>query len=487
MIILYLALFFFIALFLACLFNMLRMKTPAPVAKRVKPAELSKAAIDKLARAIRVKTISYSDTNTIDLERYAEFETLLENDFPLVHKHLEKTRLSTFGLLYKWPGTNTALKPILLLAHFDVVPPGDDTLWAHPPFSGHVDESHIWGRGAQDIKIALISTLEAVETLLAEKFVPERSVYIATGGDEEIDGRLGAGQIAARLEEEGVQLEFLIDEGGIIASGMISQCKKPVALVGIAEKGYLNLELGIKGKSGHAAMPPRRTTLGILGAAMARIEKNPFPARMTGAVRQCFEHIAPYTSFFNRLIFANFWLFGGLLKFIFAKKPNTDALIRTTQALTMAEGSQKENVLPESARAIVNIRILPGETIESVAARMKRVVADPAIEIAPQSARIPNDPLTESPTDAPGFKQIAAAVRSLVDDVVVAPFLVTASTDSKHFRNLTNAIYRFTPVVFTSKDLEGIHGVDEKISLENYNLCINFFKLLIVNATGSKN
>jgi carboxypeptidase PM20D1 len=470
-----------------CIVKAGQFKPDPRVAPAVTPRELSRESIDKLSRAIQVKTISYADTGAIELDRYQAFEALLEQDFPLVHKHMVKTSVGPFGFFYKWPGRNPDLKPILLLAHFDVVPPGDEHLWTHPPFSGFVDENNIWGRGAQDIKVALISTLEAAELLLAENFVPERTVYIATGGDEEIDGRHGAGKMAALLEEEGVALEFVLDEGGIISSGMISQCKAPVALVGIAEKGYLNLELTVQGKSGHAAMPPRHTALGILGAAMARIEKKPFPARMTGAVQQCFEHIAPYTSFFNRLIFANFWFSGGLLKIIFSKKPNTDAMIRTTQALTVAAGSQKENVLPESARAIVNIRILPGETIDSVVARVKQVVADPAIDIKPHPARIPNNPLTEAPVDAGGFKLIKATIRQLVDGVVVAPFLVTASTDSKHFRNLTDAIYRFTPVVFTAKDLEGIHGVDEKISFDNYNLCINFFKQLILNATGETN
>ncbi len=475
---------FFLVIFLVCLFRSTRIKAAAAFTRALEPAPLSSRAVDKLSRAIQVKTISYSDFDAIDLDRYAEFETLLEKDFPLVHANLEKTRISAFGFFYKWQGRNPALKPILLLAHFDVVPPGEERRWTHPPFSGLVAGDYIWGRGSQDIKIALISTLEAAELLLEENFVPERTVYIATGGDEEIDGRHGAQQIAAHLKAEGVELEFVLDEGGIISSGMIAQCKEPVALIGIAEKGYLNLELSVRGKSGHAAMPPRHTALGILGAAMVRIEKKPFPARMTSAVQLCFEHIAPHTAFFNRLIFTNFWLFGGLLKLVFSKKPNTDALIRTTQALTVASGSLKENVLPESAKAVVNIRILPGETVDSVVARIKRVVDNPDIEVAPHPGRIPNNPLTAAPVDAFGFRHIQATVKQLVENVVVAPFLVTASTDSKHFRALTDAIYRFTPVIFTSKDLEGIHGVDEKISLENYNLCINFFKRLIVNSTG---
>jgi carboxypeptidase PM20D1 len=386
-------------------------------------------------------------------------------------------------VLYTWTGSDPGARPILLMAHLDVVPvePGTEAEWSHPPFEGRVADGFVWGRGALDNKFGVMAILEAAELLLGEGHRPRRTVHLAFGHDEEVGGDLGARAIAALLAERGVELEFVLDEGGSITEGIVPGLEAPVALVGIAEKGYVSLELSTRAPGGHSSMPPRETAVGVVSRAVHRLESNPFPARLQGATREMFAFLGPEMPFAQRMAFANLWLFRPLVERQLAATPSTDAALRTTTAATMFQGSVKDNVLPIHARAVVNFRILPGETVESVRERVRRVIDDPRIEIGVLDD-FGSDPSPVSSTDAPGFQQLARTIREVFPAAVVAPYLVVGATDSRHYGGLTGSVYRFMPATITARELAGMHGTDERVAVRSYLDGVRFYRQLILNA-----
>jgi carboxypeptidase PM20D1 len=436
---------------------------------------------NELSAAVRHATVSSNDPKAEDEKTFTAFKEELKRLFPRVHAQLERHEIGDRSLVFIWKGARPELKPAILCAHFDVVPADDVELWSHQPFSGDIAEGAVWGRGTQDIKLMLISSLDAAERLLAEGKAPERTIYFAFGGDEEVGGNRGAGSIGAWLEERGVKASFLLDEGGPVADGVLSFADRPVALIGIAEKGYADVSIEAEGKGGHASMPPARTASGDLARAIAAVEAHPDRARLGYTVRNFLDRLSPYVGFGYRVLFRNLWITGPLVKAAFKKGPTTNAMLRSTAAPTMLKGSPKENVLADRAWANVNMRILPGQTVAENLERISRIVAKTGAKVSVTHPEQIVEPLPESPVDHEGFKAIEAAIGQVFPDAAVLPFLFSAGTDTKHYRKVTEAMYRFCPVKETSEDLEGIHGRNEHIGVSNLRRCALFYKRLIAS------
>jgi len=472
-----LAVFIFLAAFLL-IRTSLFMRLPEPVEPAELPEVDAEIAAGHLSLAIRAKTVSYDDQPP-DAMAFYELHRTLETLYPRVHATLERQTVSDFSLLYRWRGSNPELPAALFCAHLDVVPAAEESLdqWQHPPFSGEVAEEQVWGRGALDVKGQLVALMEAAEQLIKAGFQPERTIYFAFGEDEETGGRRGAAQIAALLAERGEQLEVVLDEGGAIVQGTLPGVELPVALIGIGEKGYLTLRLRVDQPGGHSSAPPPSTAIGILARAITAIEDHPFPAS-TVFLRETFRAIGAAASPALQLIFANPWLFGGLLKRRLSADPKTNAAIRTTAAVTIVRGGVKENVLPPTAEALVNLRLLPGDSIESAVEYVRQVVNDRnvQIEVVPQGSW-DAAPLT-SP-DSPAFESLSRAVREVFPGVVTAPYLVMGATDARYYTGLCENVLRLTPVVMTREDLDSIHSVNERISVAGLGRMVQFYQHLM--------
>jgi len=452
------------------------------------PVELLKldenAAAQRLAAAVRLRTISLDGDSAANAAEFRKLHSLLKKSFPRAHAVLKRETVSELSLLYAWTGSDPGAKPIMLMAHQDVVPiaHGTERDWKVDPFGGVIRDGFVWGRGAWDDKANLFAIFEAVETLAAAGFRPRQTVYIVAGHDEEVGGQQGAKAVADLLKSRGVQLEFVLDEGLLITEGVLKGLDKPVALIGTAEKGYLTLALGAKAVPGHSSMPPPHTAIGMLSAALARLEDRQMPAAIRGVAAEMFETIAPEMSGVNRVLLSNLWLFGPVVKSQLEKGASTNAMLRTTTALTVVQAGNKENVLPGLAEAKVNFRILPGDSIEGVTAHVKAAVANEAIAVARSGHG--NEPTAISPTTASGYRLINRCIRELFPGTVVAPGLMIAATDSRHMAPIADAIYRFSPVRARSEDLPRFHGTNERISVANLAELIRFYHRLLLNAAG---
>ena len=430
---------------------------PAPVAER-------------LAAAIRFRTVSHGGEAPAESEAFAGLQAWLEATYPAAHRVLAREVVSGYSLLYTWKGTDASLPPALLMAHQDVVPAGTDTDWTHPPFEGRIAEGYVWGRGALDDKGSLVALMEAAERLAGEGFAPRRTVYLAFGHDEETAGR-GASAVAALLASRGVRLESTLDEGQVVTRGIIPGVARPVALVGVAEKGYLNVELEVASTGGHSSMPPPHTAIGILAAAVKRIEDHPLPTRPQSMWR-LLDVVGREMAFGPRLAIANRWLFGPLLERKLARVPSNNAGLRTTTAATLIQGGVKANVLPARAQAVVNFRVMPGDTTAGVVEHVRRVVDDPRVTIRVQEAR---EPTRESRVDSAAYSRLQAAVSRTFPDAVVAPALVLGGTDSRHLEPVSTDTYRFAPLPLGPEDLPRVHGKDERVAVADLGVAVAFY------------
>jgi len=465
------------------------MTTPKPRPKAAPLGPESAAAFagaeHRLAELIRIPSISSFDPSVEDEAAFRALRDLLPRLWPRVAASIPREEVGDRALLYAWEGRDPGAggepgaKPVILAAHFDVVPPGDPASWGHAPFSGDIEDGWIWGRGSQDIKVLLAAVLEAAESLLAEGFVPRRRIYFAFGGDEEVGGNRGAGRIAARLRERGVSASFLLDEGGPVGEGLISFADRPMALVAISEKGYMDLLLEARGTGGHASMPPSRTAVGDLARAVAELEAHPAPARLGFTVRNFLAELAPYSPFAYRLLFRNLGLFAPLVKIAFSASPSTNALLRSSFAPTMLEGSPATNVLASKAKAVINVRVLPGESTEKALKRVAARVARFGVVASAASPANVVEPSPESPVDHEGWRAIGKALQASFPEAAAVPFLLSGGTDTKHYQDLVEATYRFTALRQDSRDLEGIHAKDERVAVENYRKCVLFYRSLI--------
>ena len=442
-----------------------------PVAEMVVNTQ---AAAEHLSQVLRFRTLSHEDPAMFDRDEFLALHNFFQQEFPRVHTALIREVVAGYSLLYTWKGQDedTALKPILLMGHMDAVPvePGTEQDWSYPPFEGRIVEGFVWGRGAMDDKAAVLAILEAVEMLLAEGFVPRRTVYLAFGHDEEIGGgRRGCGCFSVA-----------ITSGGAVFEELLPGVNKPMAMVNVAEKGYVNLELTVDSLGGHSSMPPPQTAVGILSDAIRKLEANPMAASLKGPTRAMLEALAPEMPFFRKVELANLWLFGNLVQRRLANALRTNALIRTSTAATIFQAGVKANILPTRARAVVNFRIRPGETIESVQQHVRSVIADDRVQI--RAMKDGRGPSRISNTDSEGFQSVERTIREIFPNTLVVPGLLTGGTDSVQYSKLTLNIYRFSPQVFQPADLPRLHGINERTSVEGFANQIRFFAQLIRNS-----
>jgi len=446
-------------------------------------------ALSNLSAALQIKTVSSMADKQPLSSSFKLFHQLLNQRYPQISKQLRRSVINQGSLVYHWPGSDSSLKPNLLLAHIDVVPAAQDTLarWQYPPFSGTVTDSHIWGRGALDVKSTIMASLEAIESLLAQGFKPQRSLYLAFGHDEEIGGQQGAVKIAQYFKQQNLSFEYILDEGGsILQDGVIPGLDTPVAVIGIAEKGYVSLKLAIDAIGGHSSMPPKHTAVGLISQAIVKLENNPLPVDMQFSAT-LFRRIGPKMPWLKRAIFSNMWLTKPLLINLLSKSPTTNATIRTTTAVTMVEGSDKDNVLPNTASAIVNFRIMPNQQLEDIVQHVTTVIENPDITISPLSDFQLGSQI--SPVDSNAFKLIATTIAQVErhPDLVVSPYLVVGATDARHYAGLSDNIYRFVFNRYTPASLTQMHGLNERVAIKDYLDSIKFYQNLIINSQLSTN
>jgi carboxypeptidase PM20D1 len=438
---------------------------------------------EHLAAAVSLATVSSIDSSKVDWAAFDALHTALERMYPRVHASLALEKVNEYSLMFTWQGRAPELEPVLLCGHLDVVPadPATRDAWTYAPFSGEIADGQVWGRGTLDMKGTVITILEAVEGLLKIGYQPERTLILGFGHDEEIGGMNGARCLSELLGERGVRLAAVFDEGGAIMEGMVPGVDLPVALVAVAEKGFASLELKVQGRPGHSAMPPRHTAIGVLARAIARIENKPMPPNLR-MVQMMFDSLGIFLPFMLRLAFANSGLLRGTITKRLAAEPTTNSMIRTSSAVTIIEGGVKDNVLPAQARAVVNCRILPGDTREKLVTHMRSVIDDEDVQIF-LPAEKSWEPSVISSTDSPVFTNLVRTIRQVYPEVVVAPFLVSGATDSRHYLPLTENVYRFSPYFLNSTLLKTIHGIDERVPLDTLERMVQFYGQLIKSWT----
>ena len=445
-------------------------------------------ASKRLSDIVQIRTISYSPEAPTETDAFLKIHSYIQTTFPKIDNSLEREVISDFSLLYRWPGSDPELKPILLMAHMDVVPvePGTATEWTYPPFAGAVEDGYIWGRGTLDMKVAVGGILEAVELLLDQGATPKRTIYLAFSHDEELGGPNGTLGIVKTLENRGIELLFTLDEGMPISHGIVPGVNRPVALIGTAEKGRVSLELTARGTGGHSSLPPLATPVGEIGYALNLLENNQMPNRLQRPTTEMFAGLASEMPLSQKAALANMWLSKSYLLSFLEKTGAGNASTRTTTAPTIIQGGFKPNVLPTEVSAVVDFRILPGDTVESVVEHVRDTINDDGIEIR-QVGNKSSGPSRVSSSTNDSFRSIAQTIQQVFPDVVVAPGLVIGRTDSRHYSDISNDNYRFLPMRLRSEDLGRIHGTDERIAVANYEEIIRFYAQLLWNSGIGEN
>lgn len=447
----------------------------------------AKRCQEHLSKALTIPTISYPDKANVDFTQFDKFHAFLEEAFPLIHKNLKKEIVQEASLIYHWKGTRSDLEPIALLAHQDVVPISEGTLqdWTHAPFSGHNDGEFIWGRGALDMKNHLIGVMDAVETLLEEGFQPERDVYLLFGQDEEVvaSEQGGAKTIMQTLKSRGIHLDSVLDEGGAIIpvniKGLLNN--KELVGVGVAEKGYTDIEITVNAKGGHSSQPPVHSGLGELANVIRDLENHQFKAELLPFVKELFSNLGRNCSYPARLVMCNLKLLFPLLKEVMKKIPFTACLIRTTTAVTMAQGSPAANVLPQKASVTVNFRQMPGTTVQDVEKHIRKVCRNKDIELKVLKAK---EASKFSPTDSRTFRIIEEICSSENSGSIVAPYLVMGGTDACYYEPICENIYRYAPYKVSVGLLRCTHGTNERIPVDAVAPAVVFFKRYIRKASA---
>jgi carboxypeptidase PM20D1 len=456
----------------------LRVSRFRPPAGAADPADLegldADAAAARLAELVRIPTVSSREPGEVDAAAFARFRERLVQLYPATHGALDREVLGDGALLYRWR-SGTDLPPLVLMAHYDVVPVAGQE-WSRDPFSGLIEDGLIHGRGAIDDKGALVAIFEAVESLVTAGFTPARDVYLSFGNDEEVAG-VGAALAVETLTARGVRPWAVLDEGGAVVSGVFPGVPGPTAVVGLAEKGLLDVELITTDGGGHASAPVRGGAPARLARAILRIEDNPFPARLDDVVLGMVDALGRYSPLGYRVLFAHAeYLRPALAAVLSRASREANALVRTTVAITQLEGSAAANVLATRARAHANIRIALGETVQSTLDRLRRVIDDPSVELRVVSG---NDPSPVSRADNEAFALVGAAVRSVYPDAAVAPYVMVQASDARHFSQICDSVYRFMPFDLSRDELAALHAADERISVAALHRGAGFFRYLI--------
>jgi carboxypeptidase PM20D1 len=459
--------------------------TPQALADRI---DAQKAGRD-LSTAIPFQTISWEGGGNDDQKKATQlafegFHAYLEKTFPQVYGKLDHEMVGANSLLFTWKGSDPSLKPMLLTGHQDVVPieQGTESKWTHAAFSGDIADGFIWGRGTMDDKVTVVGVLEAVDALLSKGFAPKRTVYLAFGQDEEIGGLQGAEKIGQLLKSRGVEIEFLQDEGGLITQGMVPGVQAPVAVIGTSEKGYLSLVLSVDMEGGHSSMPPKESAIGILSEAVHRIETHPMAPHVHGPVGDFLDYAGGNASFPLNTVFKNLWLFGPVVQRVLEASPDTNALLRSTAAPTIFHAGAKDNIMPSQAEAVVNFRILPGDSIASITEHVREVIHDSRIKTHPIGGEPPAEPSKQCSPESRNFKRLQETVVQIYPEAISVPFVYIAASDTKHYAPITKDVYRFLPILAVTADLDRIHGTNERIALDNFAKAIQYYAQLIRNA-----
>lgn len=438
-------------------------------------------AVNHLSRAVQFQTISHQDPSDNQITQWTQFQTWLLSTYPTVHSAITREIVGG-AMLYKWEGSAPAEPAIIVMAHQDVVPvtEGTEKDWRHSPFAGDIAENAVWGRGSVDDKGSLIGLFEALEALAKTGFKPRRTIYLVSGHDEEAGGT-GARAVAQLLEQRGVTALFTIDEGSatILDAPVING---PAILIGIAEKGYATLKVTATAEGGHSSMPPKDTGVVNLAKAIIAINNKPFPLELTGPGAQMLGSLAAHKGGITKVAMANQWLLGSLVTGQAGGTPSGAAMLHTTIAPTMLEGSPKENVLPQTATALINYRIAPWNRSSDVMARAKAAVGD--MPVALSWVKPPREPSKISSTSSLGWKLVSAAAQADAPDAIIAPYLVVAGTDSHSFERISADVYRFMPLHFRIADTKMIHGTNEHMGIDSFKRMIIFYTRLIATSAG---
>lgn len=471
-------LFALIIAFIAIILIRAAMFKPPEEAKRAPEKVIfdEGASVSALQELIRCRTVSYYDPALEDDDEFEKFVELLPKLYPDVARVCSLTRLPGRALLYKWEGEEHD-RPSVLMSHYDVVPVNEEG-WTKPPFDAIIDDNGIlWERGCIDAKHTFNGVMFAANHLISRGFKPKQDIYFAFSGGEEVNGP-GAPNIVDWFEQHGIKPAFVLDEGGAVVENIFPGLNRPCGLIGIAEKGMMNLEFRISSAGGHSSAPKPHTPIGILSRACCKVENHPFKMHLSKPASEMFDTLGRYSSFVYRLIFANLWCFGGLLD-ILGKKSGGEmnALLRTTVAFTQASGSQAPNVIPPSASFVANLRLNPHDNIDSAVEYIRNVVGDENVQLTVCKNAI--NPSIISETHCPAWDMLAETVSETWPDCIVSPYLMVACSDSRHYGRISNHVYRFSAADLTTDERSSIHGNDEHVRVEVVKRTVEFYIRLI--------
>jgi len=468
-----------ILVFIGCiLFNTFSAR-PWPSAKAAPLPPLPDSAIAHMSQAIRIATVSPQETSSIDSPAFNAYRAFLEGAYPLVHKQMTRNTLAGYSYVYTWKGSDPSLLPIILMAHYDVVPvePSAIKLWTVKPFGGEVRNDSIYGRGAADDKGSMISIMESAESLLKTGYTPRRTIMLCFGHNEESTGD-GAKAVVAWLQQQKIRAEMVIDEGGELTTEKIKDVARPIAMIGVGEKGYATFELSVEKTGGHSSRPERETAIDILAKALVEMRQKNTPRRILPVTREFLQRVSGSSnSFLKKMAINNLWLFEGLVIYQMAEDKDGLAMISTTIVPTILESGVRENVIPSNAKAIVNSRILPGETAKDAAEFIRKTIDDERVKIR-YTGDFTTDPSPTTEFQSPAFARVAGAATAIVDDVIPVPTIMLGATDSRNFRAISDGVINFCPIM----DPKGFHGIDERIGVKDLQRAIAFYTIILKDA-----
>ena len=431
-------------------------------------------SIENLRTLVRFKTVSYRDSEKESNEEFEGLINALPALYPKVFEVCEFRKLADRALLFRWSGKEKG-KPTVLMAHYDVVPVNEE-MWQKPPFEAILEDGVIWGRGTLDTKVTMNGVLSAAEHLISQGFTPENDIYFAFSGGEEINGK-GAANIVDFFEENNIELGLVVDEGGAVVENVFPGVKVPCGLIGVAEKGMVDVKYTTKSAGGHASAPKPHTPVGVLSKACTKIENNPFKCHITKPVKEMFDTLGRHSTFLYRMIFANLWVFSPVLALLGKiQGGEMNALLRTTVAFTQMKGSDAANVIPPDAFMVSNIRLNPADTIDSALAHLKKTIKDDSIELSVISGM---NPSRISQSNCEAYDKVAKAVASTWKGCLVSPYLMVQCSDSRHYGRISDKVYRFSAMDLTSEERATIHGNNERIRVECANKAVEFYIRLI--------